>query len=81
MFDLIVVMDCDNLDLFCFFFLDLSGRFCFFFEFLDDVWLIDVFDLYYGGDDGFEYVFDMIELVCLVILECWKNVFMCSVGD
>ena len=30
-------------------------------EFLDDQWPSDVPDPYYGGDEGFEYVVDMIE--------------------
>ena len=30
-------------------------------DFLDDQWPTDVPDPYYGGDEGFEYVVDMIE--------------------
>lgn len=37
-------------------------------EFLGDEWPTDVPDPYYGGDDGFEYVLDMIEAACPAIL-------------
>jgi len=36
---------------------------------LADEWPTDVPDPYYGGDDGFEYVLDMIEAACPKILE------------
>lgn len=37
-------------------------------EFLDDHWPTDVPDPYYGGEEGFEYVLDMIEAACPNIL-------------
>lgn len=38
-------------------------------DFLDESWPSDVPDPYYGGDDGFEYVMDMIEAACPKILQ------------
>ncbi|MFK7767786.1 MAG: low molecular weight protein-tyrosine-phosphatase [Mariniblastus sp.] len=38
-------------------------------DFLGDDWPTDVPDPYYGGDEGFEYVLDMIEAACPKILE------------
>jgi protein-tyrosine phosphatase len=38
-------------------------------EFLDEGWPTDVPDPYYGGDDGFEYVLDMLEAAAPKILE------------
>ncbi len=38
-------------------------------DFLDDSWPRDVPDPYYGGDDGFEYVLDMLEAGCPQILK------------
>ncbi len=37
-------------------------------EYLDDEWPVDVPDPYYGGDEGFEYVLDMIKQACPAIL-------------
>ncbi|MDG2014902.1 MAG: low molecular weight phosphotyrosine protein phosphatase [Pirellulaceae bacterium] len=33
-------------------------------DYLDDSWPTDVPDPYYGGEDGFEYVLEMIETAC-----------------
>ena len=33
-------------------------------DYLDDSWPTDVPDPYYGGEDGFEYVLDMVEKAC-----------------
>ena len=38
-------------------------------DFLGDDWPSDVPDPYYGGDEGFEYVMDMIEAACPSIIE------------
>ena len=38
-------------------------------DFLDEKWPTDVPDPYYGGEEGFEYVLDMIEAGCPSILE------------
>jgi protein-tyrosine phosphatase len=68
-FDLVIAMDRENLA-------DLrrlhatpKARVCLFSEFLDDTWPTDVPDPYYGGDDGFEYVLDMMEAGCPKIIE------------
>lgn len=37
-------------------------------DFLGDDWPSDVPDPYYGGDEGFEYVLDMIEAACPSII-------------
>lgn len=44
-------------------------------EFLNDTWPEDVPDPYYGGDEGFEYVLDMIEAACPSIL---KSLMRCG---
>ena len=38
-------------------------------EYLDDDWPIDVPDPYYGGEEGFEQVLDMLEAACPRILD------------
>ena len=38
-------------------------------DFLDDSWPNDVPDPYYGGEEGFEYVMDMIQAACPSLLE------------
>lgn len=38
-------------------------------EFLDDDWPRDVPDPYYGGDDGFEEVLNMLEAACPKLLD------------
>lgn len=38
-------------------------------DFLDESWPVEVPDPYYGGNDGFEMVLDMLEAGCPVILE------------
>jgi protein-tyrosine phosphatase len=38
-------------------------------DFLDDAWPRDVPDPYYGGEEGFEYVLDMLEAGCPKILD------------
>lgn len=68
-FDLVIAMDRENLA-------DLQrlhaapkARVCLFSEFLDDSWPTDVPDPYYGGDDGFEYVLDMMQEGCPKIID------------
>lgn len=60
-FDRVIAMDRDNLEGI----LKLSkggeGQVRLFSEYLDDRWPVDVPDPYYGGDEGFERVLDMIE--------------------
>ncbi|SMP40520.1 protein-tyrosine phosphatase [Neorhodopirellula lusitana] len=48
---------------------ELSPHVRLFSDFLDDQWPDEVPDPYYGGDDGFEYVLDMLEAGCPGILE------------
>ena len=43
-------------------------------EFLDDSWPDEVPDPYYGGDDGFEFVLDMLEAGCPAILDALRTV-------
>lgn len=38
-------------------------------DFLDESWPVEVPDPYYGGNDGFELVLDMLEAGCPAILE------------
>lgn len=74
-FDLIIAMDRENLS-------DIK-RLCespnavikLLSNFLDDQWPIDVPDPYYGSDDGFEVVLDMLEAACPSILEEMSNHF------
>ena len=69
-FDLVIAMDRENhRDL-----LGLSGSMTaelrMLSDFLDDdKWPVDVPDPYYGGDAGFEFVLDMIEAACPVLLD------------
>lgn len=67
-FDLVLAMDRENLA-------DLQrlhptpkARVCLLSEFLDESWPQDVPDPYYGGEDGFEYVLDMIQAAGPAIL-------------
>lgn len=67
-FDLIIAMDRENLrDL-----ESLAGgaqsHIKLLSEYLDDSWPSDVPDPYYGGDEGFEYVLDMVAAACEPIL-------------
>lgn len=67
-FDLVIAMDVDN-------FADIerlhdqpTASIKMLSDFLDDQWPNNVPDPYYGGDDGFEYVLDMIEAACPAVL-------------
>ena len=67
-FDLIIAMDRENLS-------DIrqvhdrpTAELKLLSDFLGDEWPTDVPDPYYGGDEGFEYVLDMIEAACPHIL-------------
>ena len=46
-----------------------NARVCLFSDFLDDSWPTDVPDPYYGGEQGFEMVLDMIEAGCPAIYQ------------
>ncbi|QDS86521.1 Low molecular weight protein-tyrosine-phosphatase YfkJ [Rosistilla ulvae] len=68
-FDLVVAMDADNAR-------DLNAldggsdaRIEMLSSYLDDSWPSDVPDPYYGGEEGFEFVLNMLEQACPKILE------------
>lgn len=68
-FDLVLAMDSENYqDL-----QTLAGKpnthIRIFSDYLDDNWPVDVPDPYYGEEDGFDQVLDMLEEGCPVILE------------
>jgi protein-tyrosine phosphatase len=42
-------------------------------DFLDESWPRDVPDPYYGGQDGFEYVLDMLQAACPAILDSLEH--------
>lgn len=67
-FDFVVAMDDANLsDLKAY---DWGGaQVCLFSDFLSDDWPREVPDPYYGGDQGFETVLDMLEAGCPSLLE------------
>jgi protein-tyrosine phosphatase len=67
--DLIVAMDRDNYREIQSYSQGVAGNVKLFSDFLDSSWPVDVPDPYYGGDDGFEYVLDMLEAGCPKILE------------
>lgn len=50
-----------------------KARVCLFSQFLDDKWPADVPDPYYGGDDGFEFVLDMLQAGCPKIISTLLN--------
>ncbi|MEM6472933.1 MAG: low molecular weight protein-tyrosine-phosphatase [Planctomycetota bacterium] len=68
-FDLVLAMDQENYAGLT----KLAGRptqhIRLFSDYLDDNWPTDVPDPYYGGDDGFDEVLDMLEEGCPVILQ------------
>jgi len=59
-FDLIIAMDRENLQDINALDADSDASIKLLSDFLDDQWPTDVPDPYYGGDEGFEYVVDMI---------------------
>ncbi len=68
-FDLIIAMDRENYRQVHCFASDDAKNVHLMSEFLDSNWPRDVPDPYYGTDDGFEFVLDMIEAACPRILE------------
>lgn len=66
-FDLVVAMDASNLEHLKQLNSAPTAQLFLFSQFLDDQWPQDVPDPYYGGDDGFEYVLDMLEAGCPAI--------------
>lgn len=67
-FDLVIAMDRDNFRDIQLVHASPTAEVKLLSEFLDDSWPQDVPDPYYGGDEGFEYVLDMIEAACPTIL-------------
>ena len=69
-FDLVVAMDHNNLDRLRTIASEaLADHVKLFSDFLDDSWPAEVPDPYYGGNDGFELVLNMLEAGCPAILE------------
>ena len=67
-FDLVIAMDKDNLSHLQKLPPQPTARVCLFHDFLSDDWPEEVPDPYYGCDDGFEFVLDMLEAGCPNIL-------------
>ena len=68
-FDLVLAMDRENLQGLRRLVPKLGEHVRLFSDFTGDDWPTDVPDPYYGGDEGFEYVLDMIEAGCPKILK------------
>lgn len=71
-FDLVIAMDRENLTRIEGLDVPPETRFaevCLFSRFLDESWPTDVPDPYYGGQQGFEYVLDMIEAGCPKVMD------------
>jgi protein-tyrosine phosphatase len=68
-FDLIIAMDRENVQAIRRVGTPLPGQLKLLSDYLGDDWPTDVPDPYYGGEDGFEYVLDMLEAACPKILE------------
>ncbi len=67
-FDLVIAMDRDNYRAIHGLTSDAAPNVRLLSEFLDEQWPQNVPDPYYGGDDGFEFVLDMLEAACPNIL-------------
>lgn len=67
-FDLIIAMDRNNFRELSLLVEGTSPKLHLLSDFLDDNWPRDVPDPYYGGDEGFEQVLDMLEVACPKIL-------------
>ncbi|MGI9497301.1 MAG: low molecular weight protein-tyrosine-phosphatase [Mariniblastus sp.] len=68
-FDLVIAMDRENLADIQRMAPDSTAELRLLSDFLGDDWPSDVPDPYYGGDEGFEYVLDMIEAACPAIIQ------------
>ena len=68
-FDLVLAMDSDNYQMLQEMMSGPSPHLRVFSDYLDDQWPRDVPDPYYGGDEGFDQVLDMLEAGCPVILQ------------
>lgn len=69
-YDLVLAMDDDNYQILRRLTASEASHLRMFSDYLDDEWPRNVPDPYYGGDDGFEMVLDMLEAGCPRILEC-----------
>ena len=67
-FDLVIAMDRENLADIKRMTPEPTAKLRLLSDFLGDEWPTDVPDPYYGGDEGFEYVLDMIEAACPSII-------------
>ena len=67
-FDLVVAMDRENLADIQRMTPEPTAKIRLLSDFLGDEWPTDVPDPYYGGDEGFEYVLDMIDAACPSII-------------
>ena len=68
-FDLVIAMDRENLADLRQMTSEPTAEIKLLSDFLGDDWPFDVPDPYYGGDEGFEYVLDMIEAACPSIID------------
>jgi protein-tyrosine phosphatase len=71
-FDMVIVMDSKNLRELQSYPEAASGTVVLLSDFLDQSWPREVPDPYYGGDEGFEMVLDMLAAACPRILEQWQ---------
>lgn len=77
-FDLLFVMDEVNfVELCCCCLLQYCDKVCLLMEFVLGVIEIEVVDLYFGGVQGFEQVFDQVECVCVGLLEMFWVCMVC----
>lgn len=68
-FDLVLAMDSKNYRELCRIAGPSTGKLKMLSDYLGDSWPKDVPDPYYGGDEGFEYVLDMLVEACPKILD------------
>ncbi|QDV63404.1 low molecular weight protein-tyrosine-phosphatase [Crateriforma conspicua] len=68
-FDLVLAMDSDNHSILLAMADEEKSHIRMFGDYLDDNWPKDVPDPYYGGEEGFDEVLDMLEEGCPVILQ------------
>jgi len=68
-FDLVLAMDSENHAILQEMAGSVKGHIRMFSDYLDDTWPKDVPDPYYGEDEGFDEVLDMLEVGCPIILQ------------
>ncbi len=76
-FDLVLAMDRENYEALQLLASGPNNHIRIFSDYLDDNWPNDVPDPYYGGDEGFDEVLDMLEEGCPLILQTMmgENIF------